>query len=418
MNKTIMWAYSKAFFKDHKIKTTALCLSLAVYFALVVTAATLHQSIPEIARLPLKQIGVQTIVQKTGEIPGQMVDAIFPHSNAPISSQQFGQLGILPFVEQADMGLYFWYFDALYFKAVLGVSPQSTLLKTVLEANIANGDYALGEHRVVVTQIFSDKVGLGLGDSFNLGARSYTISGVLRGNISGNIIPADIYMAMSDALAVVQDSAEMKKTYQFDEAPFGNVVLLKSDPAWQGDKNEAIKALDKRLLIFSEKTFTKEITRQLGFISQTGRILFLVLGAILALAFGLLTLFNLKSRETEISILRMIGWKISDLKRQFIGENLLVLAASVLLGSILSLVGLVILGQQKITMELPWDISARPHFLAEENAIDRAVTAPLPIHFDATILVMTVVGFLLLSLLVSLLVFRRIKRIKPVEIDR
>jgi len=69
-------------------------------------------------------------------------------------------------------------------------------------------------------------------------------------------------------------------------------------------------------------------------------------------------------------------------------------------------------------MELPWDISARPHFLPEENAIQRAVTAALPIHFDAGILAITMVGFLMLSLLVSLLVFRRIKRIKPMEIDR
>lgn len=414
----MMMAYSRAFYKDHKIKTFALCLSLAIYFALVVTAATLHQSIPEIARLPLKQIGVQTIVQKTGKIPEQMVDAIFPHSNAPISQSQFEQLSSLPFVELADMGLYFWYFDSSFFKAILGVDANSAILMGVLKNNVNRGRFQLGERNVLVTRTFSDKTSLMVGDTFDLGTRRYTISGVLRANISGNIIPADIYMDINDALEVSRDSSEMRKIYALGDAPFGNVVLLKTDPSWLGDKSKHIMALDKKMLIFSEKTFTEEITGQLGFISQTGRFLFLLLGTILALAFGLLTLFNLKSRETEISILRMIGWKVADLKKQFIGENLALLGVSILLGSLLSIGGLLVLSQQTITMELPWDISARPHFLPEENAIERAVTAQLPVHFDATILMTTAVGFLLLSLLVSMLAFHRIKHIKPFEINR
>jgi len=413
----MMTAYALAFFKDHKIKTFALCLSLAIYFSLLVSAATLHQSIPEIARLPPQQIGVQTIVQKTGKIPEQMVDAIFPHSNAPISQQQFTQLANLPFVEEADMGLYFWFFDDTLFKAALGVDTDSAILNAVLKNNINSGAFILGGHNILLTRAFSEKSGLKFGETLKLGARQYTISGVLRGNISGNIIPADIYMSLGDALEVARDSTEMQNIYALNSAPFGNVVLLKTDPSWAGDKAAAIQSLDKKLLIFSEKTFTEEITGQLGFISKTGRILFIVLGIIMALAFGLLTLFNLKSRESEISILRMIGWRIADLKKQFIGENLVLLLASIALGSVFSIVGLWALSQQKITMELPWDISARPHFLPKENAIERAITAQLPVHFDASILALTAVGFLLLSLLVSALVFRRIKRIKPIEID-
>jgi len=414
----MMTAYSWAFFKDHKIKTLALCFSLAIYFALVVAAATLQRSIPEIARLPLQQIGVQTIVQKTGKIPSQMVGAIFPHSNAPISAHQFAQLSQLPFVEKADMGLYFWYFDNDFFKAALGVNTDREILSTVLKNNVHQGTFNLGDHKILLTQALSDKTGLKLGDHLNLGPQVYVISGILRANISGNVIPADFYMSLEDALEVIKASQEMQKLYMLGETHYGNVVLLKSNPAWVGDKGQLIKALDKKLIIFSEKTFTHEIAGQLGFISQTGQILFWLLGAILALAFGLLTLFNLKSRQAEIATLRMIGWRIADLRKQFIGENMALLVVSLVLGGLFSLLGLWWLGQQTVTMELPWDISARPHFLPEENAIQRAVTAALPIHFDAGILAITMVGFLMLSLLVSLLVFRRIKRIKPMEIDR
>jgi ABC-type antimicrobial peptide transport system permease subunit len=128
-----------------------------------------------------------------------------------------------------------------------------------------------------------------------------------------------------------------------------------------------------------------------------------------------LTAFNLKSREREIAILRMIGWRIADLKKQFISENLITLGVAIFVGSGLSLAGLFMLARQTISMELPWDISARPHFLPEENSIERVISANLPVHFDPQIFLATAIAFLLLFLAVSLFSFRRIKRIKPLE---
>lgn len=411
----MMTSYYRAFFRANKIKMIALCLSLASYFALVVIAANLNRAIPEIARLPLQQIGVQTIVQKTGEIPGHMVDAIFPHSNAPISLAQYKSLAELPFVENADWGLYFWYFDSGYFKAALGVDPKNGLFSDVLEKNLNGGTLEIGQNRIVVAAAFGTKHGVEVGDSIRLGDETFTVDGILKANVSGNIVPADMYMDIHDALRVVRKSAEMQKIYQLNDGEFANVVLLKSNPGWQGDKEKLIKAVDKKLLVFSEKTFTREISQQLGMVSATGRLIFIALGIVLLIAFGLLTLFNLKTREREIAILRMLGWSIRDLKKQFIGENMVLLGISLILGSCLTAVGILLLGYQKVSMELPWDISARPHFLPAENAIERVVTAPLPIHFDIPSFIWVIFGFLLLFLIVSLLSFRRLKKISPAE---
>jgi ABC-type antimicrobial peptide transport system permease subunit len=411
----MIFSYFLAFFRANKIKTVALCLSLAGYFALVVIAATLHRAIPEIAGLPLKQIGVQTIVQKTGEIPARMVGAIFPHSNAPISTEQFEQLAGLPFVAEADLGLYLWYFDTDY-KAVLGVDQGKGIFSAILGKNLAAGALQLGQGRILVTAAFGAKHGLAVGDQINLGERSYAISGILRPNLSGNIIPADLYMDFADALEVARDSAEMRSLYRLDDGDFGNVALLRGDPGWRGDKEKLIGEVDDKLLVFSEKTFTREINDQLGIISAAGRLLFLVFGGIMAVAFGLLIVFNLKSRQGEIAILRMLGWRISDLKKQFIGESFLLLCASILLGCGLALAGLLLLGRQTISMELPWDISARPHFLPAENAIERVVASNIPIHFDPFLPATLAGGFLLFFLLISLVLFGRLKNIKPYDI--
>lgn len=411
----MMFSYFLSFVRENRLKMIMLFFCLSLYFGLLIVSITFNQAIPKIARLPLQNIGVQTIIQKTGEIPGQMVDAIFPHSNAPISREQFHQLRELPFVEDSDMGLFFWYFDKLFFKAALGVNHQNGLMASVLRNNIATGTYSLSNNNILVTAGFSSKHRLKIGDTISMGDDVFTIAGILRPNITGNIIPADIYMNFSHCLAVVWKSTEMQSVYGFGQSDFGNVVLLKSNPEWQGDKEKLVTYIDKKLLVFSEKTFTREISEQLGLISIAGRILFLIFGAILIIAFGLMCLYTLKTREQEISILRMIGWRISDLKKQFIGENLIILFFTLVIGSIMAFLGLLGLSRVSISMELPWDISARPHFLPEENAIDRIVSARLPLELDPLIFFASAAGFILLFLLVSLLSFGRIKQIKVYE---
>jgi ABC-type lipoprotein release transport system permease subunit len=209
----------------------------------------------------------------------------------------------------------------------------------------------------------------------------------------------------------------MQKLYALGDERFSNVVLLRTDPAWAGDKEKAIQAVNKELLVFSERTFTTEIQDQLRLISAAGRMMFLVLGAALLVAFCLLIMFNLKTRHQEIAVLRMIGWKLSDLKRQFIGETLVVLGAALVLGNVLALAGLAFLRTRTISMELPWDISAKPHFLPQENAIERIITAQIPIHIDWLSLALLSAAFLGIFLAINYALFYRLRNIKPQEIQ-
>jgi ABC-type lipoprotein release transport system permease subunit len=209
----------------------------------------------------------------------------------------------------------------------------------------------------------------------------------------------------------------MQKLYSLEEERFSNVVLLRTNPAWEGDKEKAIKTINKDLLIFSERTFTREIQDQLRLISASGRIMFLVLGTALLTAFCLLIMFNLKTREKEIAVLRMIGWKISDLKKQFIGETLVLLVISLIAGNLLALGGLSYLRTRTISMELPWDISAKPHFLPQENSIERVITAQIPIHLDWLSFVLLSAAFLGIFLVINYALFYRLGNIKPQEMQ-
>jgi ABC-type antimicrobial peptide transport system permease subunit len=324
----------------------------------------------------------------------------------------------LPFVEASDSGLYFWVFDKSAFKAVFGVDHDSRIVAALLKNNMLQGSYDISGRGVLVTDDFAKKNALSPGSSVAILGQVYIVRGILKPNMSGNIIPADIYMNIREAVAGAKAPGEMKKLYTLDADRFSNVVLLRSNPAWEGDKEKAIKSIHKELLIFSERTFTREIQDQLRLISASGRIMFLVLGSALLVAFGLLIVFNLKTREREIAVLRMLGWKLADLKRQFIGETLVLLGISLVAGNILALAGLSYLRTRTISMELPWDISARPHFLPQENSIERVITAQIPIHLDWLSLVVLSAVFAGIFLAISYMLFYRIRNIKPQEIQR
>jgi len=413
----MMKSYFYSFVKNNKIKVSMLVLSLSLYFGLLALSLTLMKSIPEIAAIPLKSIGIQTIVQKTGKIPERMVGVIFPHSNGPISDRDLKKITSLGFVEGYDRGVYMWIFDKASFKAVFGIEEAPGIVSDILKKNIQQGTFSLSGQDVIITHDYARKNNLALGAFINISGTRSLVQGILKPNVSGNIIPADVYMNMKEAVVLARGSKEMQKLYGLGEEGFSNVVLLKTNPGWEGDKEKAIKAIDKELLVFSEKTFSKEIMDQLKIISASGTALFLVMGAVLLAAFCLLIVFNLKTREKEIAILRMIGWKLSDLKRQFINETLVLLLVALVAGNLIAVAGLAVVSTQTVSMELPWDISAKPHFLPQENSIERIVTAPIPVHVDWVLLVLLSVAFIALFLAVNYVLFYRLRNIKPYAME-
>ena len=408
----MIFNYFISFCRANRIKIAVLILSISLYFALSVSLLTLNNSLPEVASLPFKKIGVQTIVQRSGLIPEHMSGAIFPHSNGPLYLDEVVKLDKLAFVESADSGLYFWYFGVVY-KNVFGVNEMGPVFSGLLKQNIEQGNFSFSGHNILITKDFAQKNHLALGAKINFDQEPFTVSGILQTNLSGNIIPADVYMSLADSQDLAARSFEMQKAYKFRNKNFVNVVVLNINPNWRGDIEATIKGLNKDYLIFSEKTFSREVADQVKIISSLGKIVFVGLGLVMLIIFSLLTIYNFKTRAKEIAVLRMIGWSIKDLKRQFMTESAILLSVALFIGNILGAIALIFLSRQQVTMELPWELSARPHFLPQENAINRVITANLPVHYDPLLFLAVSFGFFLIFSLIYYLSFQRIKSIKP-----
>jgi ABC-type antimicrobial peptide transport system permease subunit len=409
----MIFSYFTSFLKRHTIKTVILVGSIALYFTLTIVLLALNKTLPEIASLPFQKIGVGVVVQKTGQIPEHMVGAIFPHSNGPIYDDEFAQLHTLDFVQGLDSGLYFWYFGDEYFKTAIGVRVEGSTFAKLLKQNVEQGVFDISGKNALITADFAQKHSLKLGDSASFGKDTFAINGILKANLTGNIIPADIYINLKEAQRIIRASQEMQRVYQFLNSNFVNVVTLDVDPKWQGDKESAIKKLDENYIIFSEKTFSKEVLEQIKLVSSLGKTMFVVLGIILLIVFSLLISYNLKTREKEIAVLRMIGWSFKDLKKQFISESAILLVVALVIGNVLALGSLFVLRIQKISMELPWELSAKPHFLPQENTIERTITANLPVHYNVWMFAWISLTFLVIFGIINYIVFQRLKNIKP-----
>ena len=414
----MMFSYVKTFIMTNKIKSLLVILSLALYFAAVSLTSAMSRSIEDVAALPMKSIGAETIVQKSGKIPNKMQGAIFPHSNAPIYAEDAEKLAAEPFVTDHDNALYFWYFDDSFFKSVLGVHSDKGIYADILKNSIIKGGYPSDSSQVLVTEDFVKKNGIDAGGRIELGNDVFTVSGVLRSGFNGNIAPADIYMDIKPAQIIAASSAEMKNLYDIKSTDFYNMAVLKTDPLWQGDREKSIKAINKDYLVFGEQSFKKEITDKLSVLSSTASAAFIVMGVLIACGFALMIYYGIKTRENEIALLRMIGWRFVALRNHFLWESMIMTTLGLLMGNVIYALSFVLLSRLKITMELPWDISARPHFLVEENNIERVVQAPLPLDFDIWTHLAVNFGMFAACAFLTFFILLRLRNIKPAEFYR
>jgi ABC-type antimicrobial peptide transport system permease subunit len=104
---------------------------------------------------------------------------------------------------------------------------------------------------------------------------------------------------------------------------------------------------------------------------------------------------------------------VRDIERLFIGEHLLLVGASLIIGNILTIIAVRLLSGVQVALTIPWEISAKPHFLVQENAIDRVIKVSLPVSIEWGVLAAESVGFLVIFLVITILMVRRLRRVKP-----
>lgn len=363
---------------------------------------TLANSYSEAVRKPMAVVGADMIVQLGGEIPLDLKGLVFPHPNALLPRDTVERIGKLPGVLGVTRAVYLWDLQPNAYHSVIGVeggdaglSALNGLLTTgrALQESDRNGALADSD--------YAAKHGLMPGSQVTVGSRAMNIVGIVDAVRTAKVFRADIYLPLAAAQELAASAPQIQALYRFGLNDT-NLLLVKVDrtkleAAVQG----AQSILGKKATISSELSFRQTLESALFLSERIGLILALVIGAFAAAFVLRATASAINERQRDMAVLQAIGWSWRDVRRQLLLENVLLAFIGSVIGVLVAL--LVTWGLQgiEVTMDLPWDLSATPHFIPEAN-IDRHQTVFVPLVPSWSILLITSSGGLIVGLLAAL----------------
>ena len=398
--------------------------------AMVITLSFLGVAYKDAALLPFKDIQGTIIVQKNGNVPEDVSGVLLSCSLAPIHQDAVAAITKINGAQDISSALSLWVFDPDNFKRVVGVNWQDSYGKSLSSRVIEGASPASGQE-VVVDKTYAGKNGLRVGSPITVAGSQFKVSGVI-GMAGNEIVAGDVYLN----LAVAQDMAYQSKNLQAVEKVDKTDVNLIFVNAGQQDLALVIQKIKQTLSeqdtnggqtplgqtignynIYTPDTFEEQISTVLKLSDKLTWIISLVLfiGACLIIARN--TLRMVLERRKEFGVLKSVGYTGRDIQKLISMETTLQVLAGFVAGLLLTGIAVFILSKTTVSIAIPWELSAYPHFLlANPDDANVVQTHLLPIRFGLLPVVATFVGVAIVGLVTAFLTTWQINKLKPMEI--
>jgi ABC-type antimicrobial peptide transport system permease subunit len=397
---------------------------------MVMTLNFLGTAYKEAAQLPFKDIQGTIIVQKNGNVPENVSGVLLSCSLAPIGQDAVSAISKIEGAKDISSALSLWVFDADHFKRVVGVNWQDNYGKS-LSSRVIEGAAPATDREVVVDKTYAGKNGLRVGSNIAVAGEQFTVSGII-GMAGNEIVAADAYLN----LAVAQDMAYQSKNLQAVERVDKTDVNLIFVNAGQQDLTTVTQKIKQNLNnqdtsagqtplgqtignynIYTPDTFEEQISTVLKLSDKLTWIISLVLfiGACLIIARN--TLRMVLERRKEFGVLKSVGYTGRDIQKLIGMETTLQVLTGFVFGLLLTGIAVFILSKSTVSIAIPWELSAYPHFLlANPDDANVVQTHFLPIRFELIPVLVTFLGVLIVGLVTALLSTWQINKLKPMEI--
>ena len=169
--------------------------------------------------------------------------------------------------------------------------------------------------------------------------------------------------------------------------------------------------------IYTPDTFESQISTVLKLSDQLTWVISLVLfiGACLIIARN--TLRMILERRKEFGVLKSVGYTGRDIQKLIGMETTLQVLAGFVVGLLLTVAAVFILSKTTVSIAIPWELSAYPHFLlANPEDANVVQTHLLPIRFELLPVLVAFLGVLIVGLVTAFLSTWQINKLKPMEI--
>jgi ABC-type lipoprotein release transport system permease subunit len=374
-----------------KGRTVTNLLAVAVLIAMPVILTSIMNGYTAAFYLPFKSSGVDLVVEKSSETGDALSGSIrLPFGKGLFDEEEVSQISELEHVEDSAKALIVWQFDQGKFITVEGLDPES-FIGEKLKAGVTSGRFleVTDGDGIVVEKHFAKFYGAEVGDDLPLGNSTFHIVGVVTAEEESQVSAQNVYMNLADAQRLLGVGGYSQLYLRLDN--------LSSETAVRS----AISNVDSQAVVMSGSSIASSLSNAVSVYNR-----FRTLGAailILVVAFILfqVSASGLLSRRREIGAMQSVGWTQKDIRRQVISEVIFSTLLGCILGVIASLIVVAAIGSVSVQASLPGALSNELSSLTADLKVSLSTAA----EFSGLAFIVSVV--------VSLILGKRISRIKP-----
>jgi putative ABC transport system permease protein len=378
MSRLIHWRYLTSEMTYRWRRAALLIGGIALAATLVVMLDVLGRAFANVATVPFRNLGAGLIVQRsaTASVVPKEMGIMLPFSAQPITPDELTRLAAEHGVTQAAGFVLLWNLGAGRFYSISGI-PLGADAPALGPGRVREWLYAgrlplAGKSEILVERHYGAFYRLEPGSSIDIGGKRFAVVGVAEIKEGSQIAASNFYMDIDQALALAGLPAGLV-----------NQVFLKvADMAESERVKQSIASWLPRASIASPGT----MLQLFGGVSQTiGRFgpLAVAVGVAAALALSaMLVLGVIAERRRELAVLRVLGWRSAQVRRQLAVE----MAVQGLLGGLLAL-ALIALGvalMSRVAISLPATLSgenpvnfAHGGFKAASSAVNLPIATTL-----------------------------------------
>ena len=399
-------------------RTIISILGLSIGIALFVILNALSLAYHEAARAPLKEVGADITVQRSGNVPEELAGAVFPCSAVTIRKDETERIEKIPGIRGMGKALLLWVFDQNRAWIVLGIEQDNPIGPSILRNFVTEGRYfEAGKPEAMVEAAYARQFDIRPGDAVSVAGREFPVVGIVDASHAAKIAVANLYLPLTEAQTLAAASKPLQSVSPFAPGDV-NLLFIKADQEKITSVASALKGiLGEKATIATPESFLKLLG---SFFALSDK--FTLAASLIAMLIAILIAFktmagNITERAREIGVLKAVGWTNRNVTIQLLGESVIQCFIAGVLGILIAMAAAFALGFMTVNIPIPWEMSPTPHFLPG-GGDPLFKTLRLPVHIPVALAAFAILLSVFIGGMTGALLGRHISKIKPSEVLR
>ena len=405
-------------------------ITIGLVTALIIILNSLGTAYKDASKLPFQAVQGTIVIQKNGNVPEDVSGVLLSCSLSPINPGVANEISQFEGVKNVSSALSLWVFDPDHFKRELGVNWDDSFGEN-LKAKVIEGSIPANNQEALLEKTYAQQHSLGVGQELETAGQRFKVSGIIQ--MAGNeIVASDVYLNMGAAQQMAYESRNLQATEPFDKTDV-NVIFVDADQTNMASVTRQINdtlaksgtAAGQTPLgqtigdynIYTPESFDSQISSVFKVSDRLTWIISLIIFVGGALIIARSVLHGIMERRKEFGIMKSVGFRSWDVQKEIFAETILQVSTGFLAGLIISAVAIIGLAHTTVSVAIPWELTAYPHFLlANPEDANVVQTYFLPIRPEWQYILMSLATTVIIGVVAAFISTWQVNRVKPMEV--